>query len=229
MTGFNWVLDQRKFLCEEEVIRLLKTAEQRAKEALARGYKVAIRDYFIIHLALSTGLRVMEIAQLNCGDIFLGDGISSLLVRRGKGGKKRLVYFNGSFKHHYNEYTLWKQNISEPIGPGDPLILSSNTKSHMTTRAIEKAFKRTATRTGLPSHYSIHCLRHTYACHLYKASGYNLRLVQKQLGHSSSQITEVYADVMNSDLTSSLEKLYVNQIHMEDFKNHQFWERKENV
>ncbi|MGD0784326.1 MAG: tyrosine-type recombinase/integrase [Sedimentisphaerales bacterium] len=208
MTGFNWVLDQKKFLSKEEVTRLLRTAEQKAREASTRNHKVAVRDYFIIHLALSTGLRVMEIAQLNCGDIFLGGDASSLLVRKGKGGKKRLVYFNGSFKHHYNEYTLWKQSVGEPVGPEDPLILSSNTKSYMTTRAIEKAFKRTAIKAGLPSYYSIHCLRHTYACHLYKASGYNLRLVQKQLGHSSSKITEVYADVMNPDLSRSLEKLF---------------------
>jgi site-specific recombinase XerD len=208
MTGFNWVLDQRKFLSGEEVARLLKIAEQRAREALTKNHKVAIRDYFIIHLALSTGLRVMEIAQLNCGDIFLGDSTSSLLVKRGKGGKKRLVYFNGSFKRHYNEYILWKQSVGESVGPEDPLILSSNTRSHMTTRAIEKTFKRTAARAGLPSHYSIHCLRHTYASHLYKASSYNLRLVQKQLGHSSSKITEVYADIMNPDLTRSLEKLF---------------------
>jgi site-specific recombinase XerD len=208
MTGFNWVLDQKKFLSREEVIELLKTARRRARIAATHGHKVAVRDYFIIHLALSTGLRVMEIAQLNCGDIFLGDSTSSLLVKKGKGGRKRLVYFNGSFKRHYNEYILWKQSAGEPIGQDDPLILSSNTKSHMTTRAIEKAFKRTASMAGLPSHYSIHCLRHTYASHLYKASGYNLRLVQKQLGHSSSKITEVYADVLNPDLNRSLEKLF---------------------
>ena len=208
MTGFNWVLDQKKFLSREEVVELLKTAMRRAETAAAHGHKVAVRDYFIIHLALSTGLRVMEISQLKCGDIFTGDNISSLLVRKGKGGKKRIVLFNGAFKRHYCEYILWKQSVGEPAGLEDPLILSSNTGGHMTTRAIEKAFKRNASRAGLSSHYSIHCLRHTYASHLYKAGGYNLRLVQKQLGHSSSRTTEVYADVLNPDLSKSLEKLY---------------------
>jgi len=77
------------------------------------------------------------------------------------------------------------------ISKKNPLLISSNTGSYMSTRAIQKAFKRTAARAGLSSHFSIHCLRHTYACHLYKAGDYNLRLVQKQLGHSSIQITEV--------------------------------------
>ncbi|MCP4263674.1 MAG: tyrosine-type recombinase/integrase, partial [Planctomycetes bacterium] len=60
----------------------------------------------------------------------------------------------------------------------------------------------------LSAHYSIHCLRHTYACQLYKASGYNLRLVQKQLGHSSIHTTEMYADVMEPDIQDALRELY---------------------
>ncbi|GAH75377.1 unnamed protein product, partial [marine sediment metagenome] len=59
----------------------------------------------------------------------------------------------------------------------------------------------------LPKRYSIHCLRHTYATRLYKASGYNLRLVQKQLGHSSVSTTQVYADVMDSDVDQAVANL----------------------
>ncbi|RKY12782.1 MAG: hypothetical protein DRP65_00235 [Planctomycetota bacterium] len=208
MAGFDWVLDRSKFLSPQEVKRLLGTARKLAEQALLHDHKATVRDYFIIHLALSTGLRVTEIAQLNCGDFFVDDRTGSLIVRNGKGGKKRLVRFNSEFKRHYEEYLHWKQAGEEPVRPGDPLLRSSHTGGHMTSRAIEKAFKRTAARAGLPGHYSIHCLRHTYACQLYKASGYNLRLVQKQLGHSNSHTTEVYADVMDPDVTKSLEKLY---------------------
>jgi integrase/recombinase XerD len=208
MIRSNWVLDPGKFLSREEVNRLLETARKRAEIALARGHKVAVRDYFVVDLALSTGLRVAEIADLKCKDIFLRDGFCALLVRNGKGGKKRLVRFNGAFKKHYEEYVRWKQMAGELIGPGDPLFLSSNTGGHMTTRAIEKIFKRTAARAGLPSRYSIHCLRHTYACELYRASGYNLRLVQKQLGHAQIATTQVYADVVEPDMQRALERLY---------------------
>lgn len=209
MIKSNWILDPGKFLTREEVSRLLETARKRAEVALARGNKVAIRDYFIVDLALSTGLRVAEIADLNCKDIFLRERFCALLVRNGKSGKKRLVRFNGSLKCHYEKYLLWKQTIGEPTGLGDPLFLSSNTGGHMSTRALEKAFKRTAARAGLPSHYSIHCLRHTYACELYRASGYNLRLVQKQLGHAHVATTQVYADVVEPDMQRALQRLYM--------------------
>ena len=208
MIKSNWVLDPGKFLSRQEVDRLLETARKRAELALTRGNKVAVRDYFIIDLALSTGLRVAEIADLKCKDFFLREHLCALLVRNGKGGKKRLVRFNGALKKHYEEYIHWKQAVGEPTGPGDPLFLSSNTSGHMTTRAIEKAFKRAAARAGLSPHYSVHCLRHTYACELYKASSYNLRLVQKQLGHAHIATTQIYADVMEPDVSRSLEKLY---------------------
>ena len=207
-TKFNWILEPSKFLTKEEAKKLLETARNRAEVVFAKRRKIPVRDYLIIDLALSTGLRVMEIAQLDCGDFFIREGISSLLVRNGKCGKKRLVRFGDSLKEHLNEYLSWKKDISEPTGPNDPLLLSSNTGRHLTTRAVEKAFKRTAVRAGLAAHYSIHCLRHTYACQLYKASGYNLRLVQKQLGHSSIHTTEVYADVMEPDIQDALRELY---------------------
>ncbi len=207
-TKFNWVLEPSKFLTKEEAKKLLETAQDRAEVVFAKRRKISVRDYLIVDLALSTGLRVMEITQLDCGDIFIRDGISSLLVRNGKCGKRRLVRFGESLKDHLNEYILWKQNVGEPTGPSDPLFLSSNTGCHLTTRAIQKAFKRTAVKAGLSSHYSIHCLRHTYACQLYKASSYNLRLVQKQLGHSSIRTTEVYADVMEPDIQDALRRLY---------------------
>ncbi len=209
MAGFNWVLDGDKFLTTSEVRLLLETAQRGAQVALAQDRKAPVRDCFIIRLALATGLRVMEIAQLKCGDFFVDDRSGALVVKNGKGSKKRLVRFNNEFEQHYYQYLYWKQVNHEPTEPDDPLLLSSNTGGHMTTRAIEKAFKRTAIRAGLAACYSIHSLRHTYACALYKASGYNLRMVQKQLGHSRSHTTEVYADVMNPELIKALKRLYL--------------------
>ncbi|MCK5608166.1 tyrosine-type recombinase/integrase [Candidatus Pacearchaeota archaeon] len=205
----NWVLEPGKFLTKDEASRLLNVARHRAEAAQTKSKKVAIRDYFIIHLALTTGLRVMEIAALKCSDLFLDEKICSVLVRKGKGGKKRLVFFTGPFRKHCKEYFKWKQRIDESVDQEEPLVVSSNTGSHMTTRAIQKTFKRCAERAYLRSSYSIHSLRHTYACFLLKASDWNLRLVQKQLGHARISTTQVYADVMMPDVKKALDKLYL--------------------
>ncbi|MFH0806836.1 MAG: tyrosine-type recombinase/integrase [Elusimicrobiota bacterium] len=202
----NWVPEPDKCLSETEAKKLIDASKAKAQ---AKAGRPAVQDYFVVHLALATGLRVMEIAALNCGDLFLENVVPSLLVRKGKGGKKRIVFFNAAFKKHCKEYLEWKNSVGESIEPERPLIVSSNTGKHLTTRAIQKAFKRCAESAGLPARYSIHCLRHTYACFLLKASNWNIRLVQKQLGHSRISTTQVYADVMMPDIKNALEKLYV--------------------
>lgn len=208
MAGFNWALDPRKCLTLAEARRLRRTARKDAKAPGGKRPNVLVRDCFIVELALATGLRVMEIAQVNCGDVDLDAASPLLMVRNGKGGKKRLVRFSLAFRNLCRRYLRWKQAVGEGTSPGDPLLVSSNTGRHMTTRAIQKAFKRCAARAGLPGRYSIHCLRHTYACELYRAGGYNLRLVQKQLGHARIATTQVYADVMDPDMRRAVERLY---------------------
>ncbi|MBI4713438.1 MAG: site-specific integrase, partial [Planctomycetes bacterium] len=221
----TWQIDEGKFLSEVEVNSLTSFLKRRSNDALRNGHKarpndrsvgrVAVNDWLVIDIALSTGLRVSEIADLRCGDIWADDGKASLVVRNGKNGKHRIVRFNNSLKEHLNEYLEWKKGKGEDCGPQSPLILSSNTMEQMTTRALQKAFERNARRVGIQGNlcrghrprYSIHSLRHTYATFLLRASG-NLRLVQKQLGHSSITTTQVYADVLNPDLDRALAKLY---------------------
>ena len=58
-------------------------------------------------------------------------------------------------------------------------------------RTLQKMFRRVAKAVGLRS-FSVHGLHHTYATHLLKAGGWNLRLAQRQLGHSSVAVTEAY-------------------------------------
>jgi integrase/recombinase XerD len=209
MESSNWTLEPGKYLTKNEAAKLMSVARQRAELALETGKKVPVRDYFIIHLGLATGLRVMEIAALKCGDLFMDKKPSAILVRKGKGQKKRLVFFKGAFEEHCKQFREWKQQIGESLEPEAPLIVSSNTGTHMTTRAIQKAFKRCAEKASLYASYSIHCLRHTYACFLLKASNWNLRLVQKQLGHSRITTTQVYLDVMMPDIQDALGRLYI--------------------
>jgi site-specific recombinase XerD len=203
MKSGSWELDPSKFLSTVESQRLQAAVKEHAES----GDRIAFRDSFIICLGLATGLRVMEISSLKCGDLNLDDSISSLVVTKGKGKKKRRVFFNDTFKKHCKEYLAWKQFIGEPTESESPLFLSSNTGGHLTTRAIQKAFKRCAKCAGLAPRFSIHSLRHTYACFLLKASNWNLRLVQKQLGHSKITTTQIYADVMMPEIKKALDKL----------------------
>ena len=185
MVSYRWILDESKYLSTKDVRRLLRVTKKRAKLSIRPSDKPTVREYLIIHLTLSTGLRVSELSSLKCGDIFLDGTRSSLIVRNGKGGESRTVALSKTIKNHIVQYLKWKGQAGELVSSGAPLLLSRVTGNSLTVRAIQKAFKRCAELAGLSPHYSIHSLRHTYACHLYKASGWNLRLVQKQLGHKN--------------------------------------------
>ena len=202
----NWHLDEGKFLTAVEVNRLTGFLKVRHIEAMRKNRKIGIKDWFVIDLGLSTGLRVSEISNLCCSDVWIGAGRASLIVRNGKCGKQRIVKFGDDFKEHLVEYLEWKRKNGEKCDMGTPLILSTNTGGKMTTRGLQKVFERNAQKVGIVGH-TIHSLRHTYATFLLRASR-NLRLVQKQLGHSSIMITEVYADILDLDLEKALQKLY---------------------
>lgn len=204
---FSWVLDEGKFLTSAEVRRLRGVVKRRKYLALRKGSKVGVREWLVVNVALFTGLRVKEISELRHRDLVVGEGYSSLFVRKGKGHKPRLVRFGPILRECAEEYLEWKRRVGEPCGVDDPLVISSNTGHAMTTRGLQKVFERSARRAGILGH-SIHHLRHTYASHLYKASSYNLRMVQKQLGHSSIKVTEVYADVLCPDIERAVNRLY---------------------
>ena len=196
----NWIMTPDKFLSDKEYKILMNTCKDAAELATLKNRIKPIRDYMIIDLALHSGLRVSEIGNLKIEDLHITKGNSQIIVRDGKGGKSRLVMIGKDLRKHLKRYISTQQTKSS-------ILFNSERSSRMTPTAIQKVFKSWARKAGLSSQHSIHSCRHTYAVRLYKSSGYNLRLVQKQLGHSSVSTTQVYADVVNSDAQEAVDKL----------------------
>lgn len=207
--GFQeeWRIDPRKYLTTREVQRLRDCAQKLAGEPGRLG-EWGVRAWMLIDLASQAGLRVQELADLVVGDVLLEEGRRVVLVRKGKCGKSRVVMISKELACHVRDFVAWKAGRGEPTTHEAPLLWSRTSHGAFSKRALQNMFKVVAERSLLPAQVSIHSLRHTYAIHLYKASKYNLRLVQKQLGHSSIKTTEVYADVFDADLQSAVHHLY---------------------
>lgn len=204
---FSWTVDETKYLNLEKV-RKFRIACQKAKDLAVKENKpTPVRDWFMVELGLFSGLRVEEMTKLRVSDLHIKDEESSLTVCKGKGDKSRTVYLKKAFKNECFLYLKWKQRKGQDISP-EVYLLTGPKDRQLTTRALQKAFKRRLKKAGLESHYSIHCLRHTFGSHLYKASKYNLRLVQEQLGHSSIRTTQVYANLMDNDVKEAVKNLY---------------------
>ena len=194
------------FLTPTQVLALKSYCRDCAEEAASAGKKRPVRDWAILHIALDAGLRVSEICDLQIRDVILDHEHASLIVRDGKGGKKRGVRMGSALRQHLLEFIERKESIGESVSGRSPLFVSSR-KGPLTRTAVYRIFRKYADATGIPKRFSIHSCRHTYASLLYRASDFNLRLVQKQLGHRSIQTTQIYADVLNEDAVLAVENL----------------------
>ena len=81
----KWIVTPDKYLTEEEVKKLRKVCEETSIIAKSKGNQIAIRNRLIIEVALGTGLRVSELANLKVEDIHFRKGYNSLTVWNGKG------------------------------------------------------------------------------------------------------------------------------------------------
>ena len=64
-------------------------------------------------------------------------------------------------------------------------------RHQMSESSFQKAFKVARHRANIEKHASCHNLRHTFAIHMLVA-GYDVRMVQKLLGHNSLKTTMIY-------------------------------------
>lgn len=196
----NWIITPEKYLSSDEIKQLKRTIAETAVIGKSKGNQAPVRDALIINLALNTGLRVSELSNLKVVEVYLKRGQNSLKVKNGKGSKDRIVAFGPKLKSQIVEYLKYRKTNSEYLFP-------SEREDKLTRSGIQKIFKKIAKKARLEKHYSIHCLRHTYATQIYKASGFNLRLVQQQLGHASITTTSVYSHVDNEQLEDAISSM----------------------
>jgi len=184
----QWELTPEKFLDRGEIASLLRKADELWSLGELRKRRDWVRDAFLIHTALSTGLRNSEICDLKVSDLRIGNGSSYLIVRNGKGSKQRRVHFGTEYKRLLKRYLVWKESQGEL--DADAHLLRTKRSPQFCKSALWRRWTKYCPQKTL------HSARHTFATLTYAASGQNLRLVQKALGHSRITTTQIYADVM---------------------------------
>ena len=200
-----WSIDESKCLSMEEAAILRKYCRRIKERGLEKRRFSLIRNWFMVELGLNVGLRVAEMASLQHGQCFLDKGKSSIVIT-GKGEKKRAVWISEGFRKICLAYFEHKRDFGYSFS-SDEYVLNNLGGGRISKRSLQKFFKSMIEKSGLPGHYHIHCLRHTYTTFLLTASNHNYRFAQKQLGHSSLRTTQVYAGVVEEQGRKALEKL----------------------
>ncbi len=147
-------------------------------DAVSLAGPLGLRNGALVELVYSAGLRAAEAVSLDLGDVDFEQ--EHVHVRRGKGGKDRVVPLGEEAGALVARY-LREARPKLARGAENALFLSVN------GRRLD-----TSTLRRLVPHP--HRLRHAFATHLLEG-GADLRTIQELLGHSSLSTTQMYSHV----------------------------------
>jgi site-specific recombinase XerD len=137
----------------EEVIAVMRAAGDGAHGRRLRA---------LIVVLWRAGLRVQGALALAEGDLDQSRG--SLLVRRGKGGRRREV---GMDTWGWEQLQPWLDVRRElPVGPLLCVINGASRGRHWSPAAAHAELRRTATAAGVRRRFAPHQLRHAHAVEL---------------------------------------------------------------
>lgn len=170
--------------------RLPQSLSMEEIEELLHGIqgKHQTRNYAMILLFLTCGLRVSELVQLDKGD--MQDDTLRVI---GKGNQERLLYLPQETQDAIHDYL---QQRNDNLAP----LFVSQKKQRISKIQVQKMVGNAVESAGLDRHkYTTHKLRHTAATQLLRA-GVNIRVVQEILGHKNLNTTQIYTHVSSEDL-----------------------------
>lgn len=152
------------------------------------------RDYAILMLFMSCGLRISELVGLNITDVY-DDHVRVL----GKGNKERIVYFGEGCHEALDDYLAVRNTLKASDDARNALFISQK-NGRFGARGIQQMLERKLLEAGLDaSRYSPHKLRHTAATLMLK-NGVDTRALQEVLGHSNLSTTQIYTHIDNAAL-----------------------------
>jgi site-specific recombinase XerD len=133
------------------------------------------------------GLRIHEALAL--AELDLDPRRGSLLVRNGKGGKRREV---GMDEWGWEQVRPWLIARAElPVGPLFCIIDGPTRGRPWASAGVRRELRRLGTRAGVRRRFAPHQLRHAHALELAR-EGVPLNIIQRQLGHANLGTTSIY-------------------------------------
>jgi integrase len=113
----------------------------------------------------------------------------SVLVRVGKGGKRRTVGMDDWAWDHVARWT--ERRIELPIGPLFCTLAGPNRGRGWSATAARGELRRLAAQAGVRRRFAPHQLRHAHAIEM-AHEGIPLTIIQRQRGHAHLGITSIY-------------------------------------
>ena len=161
----------------EEIVAVMRSAGGGVHGHRLRG---------LIVVLWRAGLRIHEALALTEPDLDARRG--SLLVRRGKGGRRREV---GMDDWAWEQLAPWLQVRDElPVGPLFCVVNGPTRGRPRSASAARLELRHVARQAGVRRRFAPHQLRHADAVEIAR-EGVPLIVIQRQLGHTNLGITSI--------------------------------------
>jgi integrase/recombinase XerC len=167
-------------------------------KSIDRYQPLGFRNYVILDLLFSAGLRASELVNMTIKDLMLDQ--EQILIH-GKGSKDRYVPLHSKLVDDLKHYLTYIRPILLSKGKNThTLYVFINYKGgHLTVRGLQTILKTVIHKSGETFKIHPHMLRHAFATTLLN-HGADLRVVQELLGHEHLKSTQVYTHVSSETI-----------------------------
>jgi integrase/recombinase XerD len=180
-----------KSLAIEEIDRLLALPDVSSP--------FGARDRALLELFYATGVRRTEMVRLELGDF--DPAQRTLHVRRGKGGKSRLLPVGDRAARWLSHYLAEIRPLLAGH-PGERALFLSGYGSPFSPAYLGNWVARQMRKAGIEKKGSCHLFRHSCATHMLEG-GADIRYIQQMLGHARLDTTQIYTEVSIRALTEA--------------------------
>jgi len=190
----NWVNPIKRVKAPRQPKEPIQGIEIDSMRALLRASKgkefTDIRDSALFLFLLDSGVRAMELLNINLADMDLITG--SVLIRKGKGSKPRMVFLSESTRKALRAYIRIQDS-------DDPALWVTQAGKRLTYNGLNEVLRRRASQAGIPKP-GLHDFRRSFALNFLRNGG-DIFSLQKILGHSSLDILKSYLAQTDKDLS----------------------------
>lgn len=193
--NYLWVQDLIPFRPDQVIMPKFKETQKEANFLSVDEVKqlvgacTSVRDKAMLLTLIYTCVRVSEFIDLRIEDLYE----RSLIVRSGKGGKRRVVFITPTTEQAIYDYLKTKKKQSHGY-------LFPNPYGNKLSRVlVARKVSYYAKLAGIDKKVTTHTLRHTGAT-LILRGGARVEDTQKILGHANIRTTMIYLHFTDEDL-----------------------------
>lgn len=172
------------------------------------------RNYLMIDLLFSCGLRANELIQMKIRDIKLS---SEQILIHGKGSKDRYMPLHQNLIDQIKHYLTYIRPIllSKGFTSETEYVFINHRGTPLTVRGLQHILKRVIEKSGETYKIHPHMLRHAFATVMLD-NGADLRVVQELLGHEHLKSTQIYTHVSTEAMKERFKKAHTRMVKKDD-------------